>query len=334
MSKWKPDYNYIGYGINFDVEKYSKDKKVIADTIGLTLIDKMQSAFIWKGLPDTIPQKWLETQLIINGYTCITKVNDKLYALWGGLGGEPDVYYQPTICSVASPALNYSKNLKIDTECTIISNDTMRTGIIPLIGKYSGLLAENTITMRLATILARNTMIASAGDEKTIESFTEYFNQLEDGKIGAIAENPFFDNDLKVQPSASTGNTKITDLIELEQYLKASLYNELGLQANYNMKRESINSNESQLNDDAIQPFIDNMLKERQEGAEKVNALYGINISVDFATAWKNNELEREIELKNIESEVHTENARSERSSDAENSISQSGDNTEDKNEI
>ena len=72
----------------------------------------------------------------------------------------------------------------------------------------------------------------------------------------------------------------LTNLIEYHQYLKAGLFNELGLNSNYNMKRESINSNESQLNDDMLHPLIDDMLARRREALEEVNAMFGLNVSV------------------------------------------------------
>lgn len=297
-----------GSGINFDIEKYSKDKKTIADTIGATLLNKMQSAFKWSGLPETIPQKWLETQLMLNGFSFVAKGPDgNLYAFYGGLGGEPDPYYQPTICTVANPALNFSKEYKIGVEGVIVSNDTLRTGLKPIIGKYAGLLAENTVTIRIADIMARVTAILSAGDESTIESAKEYLRQLEEGKLGIIEESDFLRkngvDDLRVNPSATSGNTRLTDLIEMEQYLKASMYNELGLQANYNMKRESVNSSEAELGDDVLQPLIDNMLKERQDGAAAINELFGTNISVEFDSAWLDNEEQRESELEQMKGE-------------------------------
>ena len=61
------------------------------------------------------------------------------------------------------------------------------------------------------------------------------------------------------------------------------------------MKRESINSNESQLNDDMLHPLIDDMLRERKEGIDRVNALFGLNIKVDFASAWLENEKEEQM---------------------------------------
>lgn len=300
----KNDYNLGSYylnNINFDVERYSKDKKTIADNIGFSVLNKMQSAFKWSGLPDTIPQKWLESQLQVNGFSFVTRADDgELYAFYGGLGGEPDAYYQPTICVVANPGINFNKECQIGTDGVLISNDTYRRGLIPVIGKYAGLLAENTITMRIADIMARISNIISAGDESTKESAKEYLKQIEMGNLGIIQESPFLE-DLKINPAATAGEHRLTDLIEVEQYLKASLYNELGLQANYNMKRESINSSEAQLGDDALQPFVDDMLTERKIAAEKINELYGLNISVEFNSAWNVSQKEREAELKQEE---------------------------------
>lgn len=301
MGKNKNNDNFI-QGINFDIEKYSKDKETIANTIGISILNRMQSAFKWNGLPDTIPQKWLELQLMSQGFSFITKVGDDLYAFVGGLGGEPDPYYQPTIIVIANPALKFNKTCKIGVDGVLINNDTMRAGLIPLIGKYAGLLTENTITMRIADIMARTTNIISAGDDNTITSVKTYLKQLEAGTLGVIQQNPFLnEDDLQVQPAASSTGTRITDLIEVEQYLKASMYNELGLQANYDMKRESINSNEAQLNDDVLQPLIDNMLTERQNACEELNKLFGTNISVELNSAWRDNEEERELALDNLE---------------------------------
>ena len=335
----KNNYNLGSYylkNINFDVERYSKDKKTIADNIGFSVLNKMQSAFRWKGLPDTIPQKWLESQLQVNGFSFITRADDgNLYAFYGGLGGEPDAYYQPTICVVADPGINFNKECIIDKDGILISNDTYRRGLIPVIGKYAGLLAENTITMRIADIMARITNIISAGDESTRVSAEEYLRQIEQGHIGIILESPFLE-DLKINPAAASGDHRLTDLIETEQYLKASLYNELGLQANYNMKRESINSSEAQLGDDALQPFVDDMLQERKEAAEKINELFGLNISVEFNSAWNISKKERDAELEQEEklAEGSNEDGNT-RESDNSGSDADSGsnpDNTEQEN--
>ena len=96
--------------------------------------------------------------------------------------------------------------------------------------------------------------------------------------------------------------------IELHQYLKGSMFNELGLNANYNMKREALGAGESGLNADILFPLVDDMLANRQECLDEVNKKYGTNIKVDFNSTWVDNKREAEAELKNLESESETTN--------------------------
>ena len=58
------------------------------------------------------------------------------------------------------------------------------------------------------------------------------------------------------------------------------------------MKRESLNSAESALNDDYLIPLIDNMLACRKDFVNKVNEMYNTNITVELNSAWLTNKLE------------------------------------------
>ena len=51
---------------------------------------------------------------------------------------------------------------------------------------------------------------------------------------------------------------------------------------------------------------IDDMLKIRQEKVEKVNEMFGTNISVDFASSWKQNVEEMEAELEALENPMQS----------------------------
>lgn len=268
---------------------------------------RTQSMFEYTNLPDTIPKKFLEMYLQCNGNCIIAKVNDNLYAFTGGLGGEPNPYYFPTKYTVANPALNLSKVYTIDKDCVLIPNDSLYMGLLPLIVKYSNQLAENDITLTIADINARITSLISASDDKTYKSATEYINQIKNGKLGIIAENALLDG-IKAQPYSTTAGNQITNLIEYHQYLKASLFNDLGLNANYNMKRESINSGESQLNNDALFPLIDDMLNSRKQAIQKVNDMFGTDITVDLSSSWKDNKTELELCQQNLDKDSDTEN--------------------------
>ena len=113
-----------------------------------------------------------------------------------------------------------------------------------------------------------------------------WFKKIEDGDAAYLDGSEYM-RDIKVFSTSTGTNHRITDIIETQQYLKASELNEIGLDANYNMKRESINTSEAQLNDDALIPFVEDMLNMRKIGAEKVNAMFGTNITVELSDAWR-----------------------------------------------
>lgn len=277
-----------------------RDKGRAIDQHILYMLDRTQSMFKWSGLPDSIPQRILELYLQINGNVCFYEYEGTLYVFTGGLGGEPDVYYRPTLYTVANPALRFSKSLEIDKECVIMPNDSLYRGLIPLFERYSTMIAETELSMSLALVNTRTTAVISASDDRTKASASKYLDDLRDGKQGIIGENAILEG-VKVQPYAASGSSNyLTNLIEFMQYTKASWFNELGLNANYNMKRESINSGESQLNNDALLPLVDDMLNARKLAAEKVNAMFGLSLSVSLASSWEDNQEEIDSEQEAI----------------------------------
>lgn len=298
------------------------DKDTAINNFIANALNKLQSMFTYKGLPDTIPQKWLEYYLLCNGNAFITKVNDDLYAFTGGVGGVPDAYYQPTTYTVANPYLKVSKEYKIDTDGVLIRNDSLMTGMLPLLKKYGTLLVESDLTIRCALINLRIFNTISATDDNTKKSADEYLTQIENGRIGVIGGNPFFEGVQIHNNANSTGY--LSQLIEITQYIKASFYNEMGLNANYNMKREYISNNEQTLADDVLLPFCDDMLAERKEGIDKINDMFGTNISVDFNSSWRTNAKENEKQVADSTIEI-------DKAGDATNSSNDSA--TDSKNE-
>ena len=280
------DPRYMEPGKNNDVKKKLGEQHV------LYMLDRTQVMFDYEGLPETIPSRNLEIMLQLNGNVFFTDVDGKHYVFTGGLGGEPDVYYERTIYTIANPALKISKQLKIDEEGVLIRNDSYGVGLLPIFQRYAALLAENEITMRLADINSRIMFLLSAADDRTKASAEKFLKDVNDGKLGVISDNAFLES-LKVLPTATQNSVRLTDLIEFEQYLRAGWFNDLGINANYNMKRESISPNEAQLNDDALLPFVDDMLEMRRIGFEKVNEMYGLDIKVNLASSWLKEQMQQ-----------------------------------------
>jgi hypothetical protein len=236
----------------------------------------------------------------MNGLVCVFKHEGELYCSFGGWGGEPDAYYTPTKFIVANPYLNVFETFTVGEDCVIIRNDSLYKGLRPLFQRYATQLVTNDISMQIAGINSRILALIDAPDDKTRESAERFLERVTKGDLGVIGSNAFLEG-IKTLPYANGNHAALLSaLIELQQYYKASWYNELGLQANYNMKREAINSNESQLNEDALIPLIDDMLACRIEGFEQVKELFGVDISVSFGSAWEDNEIETSIEQEQL----------------------------------
>ena len=299
---WYPD---IGEKYDFDGKP---NKALLLSSYIKYFLARLQSMFVYEGLPDSIPQKWLENYLLTKGtVTWLRNGPDgDLVVTFGGLGGKPDEYYIPTEVIIANPFLKEGVNGTYirDKEVVVMYNDTYAQGLIPMLRKWCGMLVEAEIGLNMNAIMSRGSLIMTAVDDKTKESAELWLKRLREGQLGIIGESPFLvgnqDSSLSVNNIGNTATT-LTDLIEYTQYIKSCLYNELGLQSNYNMKREAINSNESQLNEDQLHPLIDDMLRERQIGLEKVNAMFGTNITVRFNSAWEMNEREEEAAIAEIE---------------------------------
>ena len=278
------------------------DKEALQKQIISQMLNKTITIFKYGNLPETITEKDIEIITQVNGYSIWKEVDGKLYVFYGSLGGEPNPYYLPTIAIIANPALRYNASLKIDEECVVMLNDYLYTGLMPLFNKYGSLLTEADISLKYAIINARVPALLQSDNDNTYKSAQEFFKKIEDGDgYGIIASKEFFEGiksqDFYKQPY-------IKDLIESIQYIKASWYNEIGLNSQFNMKREAINSAESRLNDDILHPTIDVMLQCRKNAVEKINKMFGTNITVELNSVWEQNKIEEDLLLQYQKAEV------------------------------
>ena len=286
-----------------DAEQFSFDKKSIQDLYVKKFLLKTQRMFKYTNLPDTIPQRDLELIMQCSGCVTIAKVNDKLYAFKGSLGGTPNEYYLPTISIVANPYLHYNANLTIDKDCVVMLNDSLYEGLLPQIQHASNLLAECDISFKFTTINIRVPAIIEATNDTSKTEAENFLQKVEEGsKLGVICGEQFLDR-INVYNYASS-EYSVQHLIELKQYIYGTFLQELGIQSSFNMKREAINEAEASLNTDILYPLIDDMLIQRKIGVDKINKMFGTNIEVELDSVWKQLREQQDIAIREQESEI------------------------------
>lgn len=313
MAKFKPDPS-IPYREPIYYNFRNKEKCVTSYVE--YMLARTRRMFKYTGLPDTIPDVFLERYLQRNGECIIAEHNGQLYAFCGGLGGVYNEYYFPTKYIVANPYLNFSKEYTIGTDCVLIRNDTEMQGLLPMCSKYASLLVENDLTMRIADINRRIPAIAKVHSDNQKQGFDLLMKRVEDGDLNMSIQDNWEDM-FTTLPFVDSSTTHITEYIEFTQYIKAQWFNELGVRMSHNMKREALSASEIASGDDMIRSLPEDMLECRKESLDKVNEMFGTKISVEYNSVWSYLFDEKELQIDAMEAEIEsTEDNEDENSSD------------------
>lgn len=296
---------------NWDIDTYFpffKGKELTKEESITDYIRRMYARtsqmFEYKNLPKSVDKFQLEYVLQSYGYACAFMNNGELEILRGTLAGEPNKYYLPKQMIITNPALKLSKLYTIGEDCVWFKNDDTWQGLYDMYRKYAYLLSEVDISLKYGAVNSRILSLIGASDDRTYQSAKKILEDVYKGEqVGVVAEKPFLDS-LKTYPYGATTNNYIKDLIELRQYIYANWYIELGINANYNMKRESLSKNEVAVNEDTLTPLIDSMLNCRKKAIEEINTLFNQNISVELNSSWRKIDKEIDLEIKGQENEV------------------------------
>ena len=279
------------------------------------MLSRTRRMFKYTGLPDSIPDVFLERYLQRNGQCIVAEHEGNLYAFCGGLGGVYNEYYFPTKYIVANPYLNFSKEYTIGEDCVLVRNDTEMQGLIPMCSKYASLLVENDLTMRIADINRRIPAIAKVHSDNQKQGFDLLMKRVEDGDLSmAIQDN--WEDMFTTLPFVDATTTHITEYIEFTQYIKAQWFNELGIRMSHNMKREALSASEIASGDDMIRSLPEDMLECRKEALDKINSMFGTNISVEYNSVWSYLFDEKELQIDAMEAEIESTETKPEDSSD------------------
>ena len=260
------------------------------------LTNKVSSLFKWEGLPETVDPYFLELSLLLRGTVCFTKFEDKLYALNGSQGGEPNVYYKPQFYIIANPILG-SKTVRIrqadstdsveGLDGIVMGNSALdlngwEGGLSCLIYQTSGLLADNLSSFNCSQVNGRVSQIFVADNDQLARSAEEILKAVYSGKPYKVASQDIL-NKISVLPAASTGQANtLLNLIEAHAAILQNFYNEIGIGYQGNLKRERVNTAETNMMQGSYDISIWSMIKARKEAVEKINKLFGTSISVDL----------------------------------------------------
>lgn len=258
------------------------EKKQINKAVRDYLCATAMSMFRYEGLPDNVRPEDLERMLLENGELIFTKWHDEFYIFqFTGTGkqnylGEWDSY------QVNNPYVNCN-HVFTDKDAVRIRNTDNSVSLSGLLDMYSELLSESYITLNMADVNARLSFLISAGDNATKTSAELFLKQVYEGKQGIIGSQPLLDS-LSVNPLAD--HKDFQSVIQLNKFYYSDFFQKIGLTNLYNNVHDRISATETQFTATSIYPFVDNMKKNREQAIERINKLFGLNVSVEFTSSW------------------------------------------------
>lgn len=278
--------------------KTDKFKQKLSIENGLLL--RSNQIFMYDNIPDSWDISLFEYTLQKNGELLIIKSDsDDLYFTDKFTYiGKKDFYDQFTKVNINNPndsVVNGDHNI---SDLVIIKNNSLSISTSEFLSDYIELMIETVITLKTHLINTRNIFTLIATDNKSRENCLNFMKKLESGDLNILMNNAFLDN-VKLLNN-NVNSDLIYRLIEVLQYLKASCLHELGINANYDLKRTVTTKSDIDINLDYLIPLVDNMLTARKNAVEKVNKMYGTDIKVYLHSTWLNEKLKSEELIHNI----------------------------------
>lgn len=271
--------------------KSKKYNKYLNNTVWLNTFYNLMNiatfAFKWEGLPDTCSERFLEIALLTRGCACICRDPDLGFltlncnsASGFNIYGDIPNIYATGVNGYNKQYVNYVDGSdNTDATAVMCRDNNMMIPYVRYIARATDRLMSAERSIDTASKKLKNPYFITA-DETQVASIKKILADVDDNQDSVITSKATMPDGFKVFPT----NVDVTTLKTLwEHYsnIDNNIRTMLGIQNNSSSsKRERLLVDEINANNDYTDINIDMRLNERKIFCERVNSLFGLNISV------------------------------------------------------
>lgn len=278
----------------YDIMKPKCQKDFAESMHWWNLFNVLLARFEWEGLPDSVPQEFLEGILITNGTVGFGKDNigkERLYyAVPGGYTG-PIVGYLPD--HYKGVIQNVIVEGKVGEDVAVgWNNSAMQSDNILM--QYASILAEIDISEKCNVHYARDSKIPKAHNETEKQAILTAIKNIREGKLDAIVSNNVHAKEL-IEGIPEDNLLELTDIRDIDklQYLNQYRDNIIkrffqiyGQKSQVTSKMAQMSVDESTANDSLSMILTLDALKQREKFCDECNRLFGLSMSVKLSKCW------------------------------------------------
>ena len=241
--------------------------------------------FEWRGLPDTVDQRFLELGLFEKGMmlffqdeTLSDEKGDGGYlALNCTIGGQLDIYHNPI--QRRAYATNGYQAWRDKTNSVIIYNNYLRQNSVLGMRQYAQRLSDLEMTIDV-NCKAQKTPVLILCDEAQRLTMQNMYMQYEGNYPFIFGEKALNANQIK---AVSTGAPFVADkLFAIKMQVWNEALTELGISNVSYQKKSRLVSDEVARNMGGTIASRYSRLEMRRQAADAINKMFGLNVSVDF----------------------------------------------------
>lgn len=252
------------------------------------LFERVTRLFVWENTYEVVNNKVvgvkpkeIEQRLLMAGHCGITKIlkQKEVTAMWGNFFGIGKYEDEKPNYMVRCPL--YSGERTIGKDIVVIDNCSLRNPLYPLVHHYATLLAHNEVTLAHAFVrLRENGGIPIAKTEKQKQSITSYQTKTFNGEFGSIMDLGMLGVDYA--GNTSNGSQSIKELMDVRSHIIKSFYSDIGVRSAFEKRSNSVEA-EVEADTSLLLINISDMINAREEGADRVNKMFGTNWTVKIA---------------------------------------------------
>ena len=175
----------------------------------------------------------------------------------------------------------YSGSRTIDKDIIVIDNNALRNPTYMLVHHYAILLAHTEVTLVNCLVNTRDAGgVPIVSTEKQKQSIQEYQGKIFNGQYGVVTDVGNLGINYMGADRRTTQN--IMDVMETREKIIKSFYSDIGVRSAFEKRNNTVQA-EVEADTSLLLLNLSDMLKCREDGAKKVNNMFGVDWKVHVA---------------------------------------------------